>query len=128
MNTASAKLLGYISGIGPLLASNIVKYRTENGPFASRSDLRRVPRMGDKAYELSAGFLRVPLSANPLDNTGIPRKLCCRGGSARRQGIDVASLAANGAALDRVDVDALAAEGLAGRETLADIVAGCVNR
>ncbi len=124
VNTASAKLLGYISGIGPLLASNIVKYRTENGPFASRSDLRRVPRMGDKAYELSAGFLRVPLSANPLDNTGIhPESYAVVEALARRQGIDVASLAANGAALDRVDVDALAAEGLAGRETLADIVA-----
>ncbi len=124
VNTASAKLLGYISGIGPLLASNIVKYRTENGPFASRSDLRRVPRMGDKAYELSAGFLRVPLSANPLDNTGIhPESYAAVEALARRQGIDVASLAANGAALDRVDVDALAAEGLAGRETLADIVA-----
>lgn len=124
VNTASAKLLGYISGIGPLLASNIVKYRTENGPFASRSDLRRVPRMGDKAYELSAGFLRVPLSANPLDNTGIhPESYAVVEALARRQGIDAASLAANGAALDRVDVDALAAEGLAGRETLADIVA-----
>ncbi len=122
VNTASAKLLGYISGIGPLLASNIVKYRTENGPFASRSDLRRVPRMGDKAYELSAGFLRVPLSANPLDNTGIhPESYAVVEALARRQGM--ASLAANGAALDRVDVDALAAEGLAGRETLADIVA-----
>lgn len=124
VNTASAKLLGYISGIGPLLASNIVKYRTENGPFASRSDLRRVPRMGDKAYELSAGFLRVPLSANPLDNTGIhPESYAVVETLARRQGMDAASLAANGAALDRVDVDALAAEGLAGRETLADIVA-----
>ena len=124
VNTASAKLLGYISGIGPLLASNIVKYRTENGPFASRYDLRRVPRMGDKAYELSAGFLRVPLSANPLDNTGIhPESYAVVEALARRQGIDAASLAANGAALDRVDVDALAAEGLAGRETLADIVA-----
>lgn len=124
VNTASAKLLGYISGIGPLLASNIVKYRTENGPFASRSDLRRVPRMGDKAYELSAGFLRVPLSANPLDNTGIhPESYAVVEALARRQGIDAASLAANGAALDRVDVDALASDGLAGRETLADIVA-----
>ncbi len=80
--------------------------------------------MGDKAYELSAGFLRVPLSANPLDNTGIhPESYAVVEALARRQGIDAASLAANGAALDRVDVDALASDGLAGRETLADIVA-----
>lgn len=124
VNTASAKLLGYISGIGPQLASNIVKYRTENGPFASRAELRRVPRMGDKAFELSAGFLRVPQSANTLDNTGIhPESYAVVEAMAAGMGLAVADLAANAAALDKVDVGALAAAGLAGKETLADIVA-----
>ncbi|MDE6135574.1 MAG: helix-hairpin-helix domain-containing protein, partial [Muribaculaceae bacterium] len=71
VNTASACLLAYISGIGPALAENIVRYRTEHGRFATREELRRVPRLGDKAFELSAGFLRIPGGKNPLDNTGI---------------------------------------------------------
>ena len=71
VNTASEKLLSYISGIGPSLASNIVNYRTENGDFPSRESLKMVPRLGAKAFEQSAGFLRVPGGVNPLDNTGI---------------------------------------------------------
>ncbi|MGE5448353.1 MAG: Tex family protein [Bacteroidales bacterium] len=71
VNTASRHLLTYISGLGPLLAQNIVDYRRENGPFASRSELLKVPRMGAKAYEQSAGFLRIPDAVNPLDRTAV---------------------------------------------------------
>ena len=71
VNTASKHLLTYISGLGPLLAQNIVDYRKENGPFVSRTDLQKVPRMGPKAFEQSAGFLRIPESENPLDKTAV---------------------------------------------------------
>ena len=71
VNTASAPLLGYVSGIGPALANYIVKYRDENGPFSRREDLLKVPRMGEKAYQQCAGFLRIPGGSNPLDNTAI---------------------------------------------------------
>lgn len=71
LNTASSHLLTYISGLGPQLAQNIVNYRTENGPFKSRKELMKVPRMGAKAFEQCAGFLRIPNAENPLDNTAV---------------------------------------------------------
>lgn len=71
VNTASQHLLTYISGLGPQLAQNIVDYRKENGPFSARSEIQKVPRMGAKAYEQSAGFLRIPEAANPLDKTAV---------------------------------------------------------
>lgn len=71
VNTASLQLLSYVSGLGPALAKNIIAYRTENGDFTSRSELMKVPRMGEKAFKLSAGFLRVPISSNPLDNSAV---------------------------------------------------------
>ena len=71
LNTASSHLLTYISGLGPQLAQNIVNYRAEHGPFASRRDLLKVPRMGAKAFEQCAGFLRIPDAKNPLDNTAV---------------------------------------------------------
>lgn len=71
VNTASQHLLTYISGLGPQLAQNIVDYRKENGPFSERADLQKVPRMGAKSYEQSAGFLRIPEADNPLDKTAV---------------------------------------------------------
>lgn len=71
VNTASSSLLSYVSGIGPALARYIVDYRKENGPFSSRTALMNVPRMGEKAFQQCAGFLRIPDAANPLDNTAI---------------------------------------------------------
>lgn len=71
VNTASKHLLTYVSGLGPTLAQNIVDYRTENGPFESRRQLLEVPRMGAKAYEQCAGFLRIPQAKNPLDNSAV---------------------------------------------------------
>ena len=70
-NTASKHLLTYVSGLGPVLAQNIVDYRTENGPFRSRKELMKVPRMGAKAFEQCAGFLRIPQAKNPLDNSAV---------------------------------------------------------
>ena len=71
LNTASTQLLSYISGIGPVLAKNIVEYRNENGAFSSRKDLLKVKRFGEKAFEQSAGFLRIRNGVNPLDNTAV---------------------------------------------------------
>lgn len=71
LNTASVQLLSYVSGIGPLLAKNIVDYRAENGDFKSRQTLKKVPRMGDKAFQQCAGFLRIPQAENVLDNTAV---------------------------------------------------------
>lgn len=71
LNTASPYLLSYVSGIGPALAGNIVKKRSESGPFRSRKELMDVPRLGAKAYEQCAGFLRIPGAANPLDNSAV---------------------------------------------------------
>lgn len=71
LNTASRHLLTYVSGLGPGLALNIVKYRTENGPFSSRDEILKVPRMGGKAFEQCAGFLRIQDGQNPLDNSAV---------------------------------------------------------
>jgi protein Tex len=71
LNTASQHLLTYISGLGPQLAQNIVDYRKENGLFKSREELKNVPRMGPKAFEQAAGFLRIPDAKNPLDNSAV---------------------------------------------------------
>ena len=71
INTASKQLLSYVSGIGPTLAANIVKYRAENGDFTSRAELMNVSRMGEKAFQQCAGFLRIPGGKNPLDNTAV---------------------------------------------------------
>ena len=124
VNTASEKLLSYVSGIGPALAANIVNYRRENGDFTTRQQLKKVPRLGDKAFELSAGFLRVPGGKEPLDNTAIhPESYHIVKEMARRLGVKPGDLAANGELLDRIDVKALAAEGVGGEETMTDIVA-----
>ncbi len=71
LNTASKHLLNYVSGLGPTIAQNIVDYRTEHGAFTSRKQLQKVPRLGGKAYEQSAGFLRITDAKNPLDNTAV---------------------------------------------------------
>ena len=71
LNTASRHLLTYVSGLGPTLAANIVDYRRDNGPFTSRAQLKKVPRLGPSKYEQCAGFLRIPGAANPLDNSAV---------------------------------------------------------
>ncbi|SIN83439.1 Tex family protein [Algoriphagus halophilus] len=71
VNTASKQLLTYVSGLGPVLAQNIIEFRNENGPFKSRSQLKKVPRLGDKAYEQAAGFLRISEAKHPLDRSAV---------------------------------------------------------
>ncbi len=71
LNTASQHLLMYVSGLGPTLAKNIVDYRKKHGPFASRAELKKVPRLGPAAYQQCAGFLRIPGAKNPLDNSAV---------------------------------------------------------
>ncbi len=71
VNTASQQLLTYVSGLGPTLAKNVIAYRNENGPFRSRAELKKVPRLGPKAFELSAGFLRIDDAKNPLDGSAV---------------------------------------------------------
>ena len=71
VNTASKQLLTYVAGLGPSLAQNIINYRAENGDFAARKDILNVPRMGAKAFEQAAGFLRIPGAKNPLDNSAV---------------------------------------------------------
>ncbi len=71
VNTASSHLLQYVSGLGPVLAKNIVDYRREHGPFTSRAQLKKVPRLGPAAFQQCAGFLRIPGARNPLDNSAV---------------------------------------------------------
>lgn len=71
LNTASKHLLMYVSGLGPTLSQNIVKFREEKGGFTSRNQLKEVPRLGEKAYEQCAGFLRIKDAHDPLDNTAV---------------------------------------------------------
>lgn len=96
LNTASSHLLTYISGLGPQLAQNIVNFRTENGAFSSRKELMKVSRMGAKAYEQCAGFLRIPQAIDPLDNTAVhPESYCIVEQMAKDLKCSVAELIAN---------------------------------
>lgn len=96
LNTASKHLLTYISGLGPVLAQNIVDYRTANGPFKSRKELLKVPRLGGKAFEQCAGFLRIADAKNPLDGSGVhPESYYVVEAMAKDLGCSVADLIAN---------------------------------
>lgn len=96
LNTASSHLLTYISGLGPQLAQNIVNYRAEHGAFTSRKELMKVPRMGAKAFEQCAGFMRIPEAKNPLDNTAVhPESYCIVEQMAKDLGCNVAELIAD---------------------------------
>lgn len=96
LNTASPYLLSYVSGLGPTLAENIVAYRNENGAFQSRTALKKVKRLGDKAYEQAAGFLRVRTSNNPLDNSSVhPETYPIVEEMARKSGVKLEGLIGN---------------------------------
>lgn len=123
VNTASEQLLSYVSGIGPALAKNIVAYRAANGDFRTRKELKKVPRLGEKAFELSAGFLRIPGGDEPLDNTGIhPESYGLVKEMAKSIGKDVSELPAKAEFLDSIDIKALADKGIGGLETMTDII------
>lgn len=121
LNTASPRLLGYISGIGQAMAAKIVDFRTHNGPFRSRRALLGVPRLGSKTFEQAAGFLRVPVSDNPLDNTGIhPESYPTAERMAADLGVTVGQLIGDTTLIDRIDPARYAD---AGAPTVADIIA-----
>lgn len=120
LNTASPQLLAYISGIGRAMAVKIVDYRTRNGRFSSRADLLKVPRLGAKIYEQAAGFLRVPTSDNPLDNTGIhPESYHIVEKMASDLAVKTSQLPANASLIDKIDAGRYMAFG---EETVADII------
>lgn len=105
VNTAGVALLTYISGIGPQLARNIVDYRTTNGAFTSRKELMKVPRMGAKAFEQCAGFLRITQAENPLDNTAVhPESYSVVEQMARDLGCSVPQLIANKDLRKKIDL------------------------
>lgn len=101
LNTASPYLLAYVSGLGPSLAENIVAYRTENGGIRSREELKKVKRLGDKAYEQAAGFLRVREGEHPLDNSAVhPESYKTVAALAKKAGISLQELIGNTSVLD----------------------------
>ena len=103
INTASASLLSYVSGIGPKLADNIVNYRNENGAFKNRIAIKKVPRLGGKAFEQSAGFLRIKNGDNPLDNSSVhPERYKVVKQLAKDAGIGLDSLIGNKAVLRQI--------------------------
>lgn len=125
VNTASKHLLTYISGLGPLLAQNIVEYRAKHGAFRNRKELRDVPRMGPKAFEQSAGFLRIPNGDNPLDNSAVhPESYSVVEKMALDLGCHVADLIGEKGKTqrDRIDLARYAAADGVGMATLTDIM------
>lgn len=101
VNTASVPLLSYVSGLGPSLAENIVEFREENGGIRSRNDLKKVKRLGEKAFEQAAGFLRVRNAGNPLDNSAVhPESYVHVTKMAKKSGLEVQQLIGNSQALD----------------------------
>jgi uncharacterized protein len=122
VNTASAKLLAYVSGIGPTLAKNIVEHRAAHGPFHSRRDLKGVARLGPKAFEQAAGFLRVRGTENPLDASAVhPESYDVVERMAKDLGVPVARLVGNTELVRKIDIKKYV-DGARGEPTLRDIV------
>ena len=123
LNTASQHLLTYVSGLGPTLAKNIVEYRRENGAFASRAQLKKVPRLGPAAFEQCAGFLRIPGAKNPLDNSAVhPERYALVEQMAKDQGVTVKQLVEDKALQKKVDTKKYVSREV-GMPTLTDIMA-----
>jgi uncharacterized protein len=122
INTASVPLLSYVSGIGPKLAENIVAYRESNGPFTARNEIKKVPRLGAKAFEQGAGFLRIKNSSNPLDDSSVhPERYALVKKMAKDQSIKVSELLGNTAALKNVPLKNYCTSEV-GLPTLEDII------
>ena len=122
LNRASKELLGYVSGIGPVIAKNIVKYRSENGPFSSRQQLLEVPRLGAKAYEQAAGFLRIPDAPNPLDTSAVhPESYPVVEAMAAKLGVSVKELIQDKELQTRINIEDFVTQ-QCGIPTLTDIM------
>ena len=123
VNTASRYLLTYVSGLGPALADNIINYRTQNGPFRTRHELMKVPRMGAKAFEQSAGFLRIQGGAEPLDNSAVhPERYALVEKMAHDQGCSVETLMKDKSTREKIDIKQYVSSQV-GLPTLQDIMA-----
>ncbi len=123
LNTASRRLLSYVSGIGDALAGNIVAYRESNGNFSSRGELLKVPRLGAKAFEQCAGFIRVPESDNILDNTAVhPERYSLVERMAADAGLSVGELVSNNESIGKIDLAGYVTDEI-GMPTLNDIIA-----
>lgn len=123
VNTASAELLAYVSGIGKALASNIVNYRAEKGSFESRKDLKSVPKLGNKAFEQCAGFMRIRNASNPLDNSAIhPENYKLVEKMAKDIGTKVDKLIGNEELINKIDLRSYITDEV-GMLTLNDIIA-----
>ena len=122
LNTASQHLLTYVSGLGPVLAQNIVDYRRENGAFTSRAQLKKVPRLGPVAFQQCAGFLRIPEAKNPLDNSAVhPESYEVVERMAKDQGCHVGDLISNPQLRQQVDIRRYVTDTI-GIPTLTDIM------
>jgi uncharacterized protein len=122
INTASTSLLSYVSGIGPKLAENIFNYRTEKGIFKSRNDIKKVPRLGDKAFEQGVAFLRIKEAKNPLDDSAVhPESYAIVEKMAKDLGKNVSDLIGNSALLQKIDLKPYCTN-LVGIPTLQDII------
>ncbi len=122
LNSASASLLTYVAGLGPALAKNVVSWREQHGAFRTRRDLLEVPRLGGKAFEQAAGFLRIPDGSNPLDASGVhPERYALVETMARNQGCSVRDLLSDGKRRSAIVLDRYLGEGV-GRPTLEDIL------
>ena len=122
LNTASKHLLTYVSGLGEALAQNIVSYRAEHGPFRSRKELKKVPRLGEKAFEQCAGFLRIPDAENPLDNSAVhPESYAIAEQMAKDLQCTVQELIRNKPLIETIDINRYKTKTV-GEETLTDIL------
>ncbi len=122
LNTASKHLLTYVSGLGPSLAQNIVNYRAENGAFKSRSQIKKVPRLGEKAFEQCAGFLRIREASNPLDNSAVhPESYPIVESMAKDLGVKIADLIQNKTLRQQIKLEKYVTKTV-GLPTLTDIL------
>ena len=123
LNTASKQILSYISGLGPQLAQNIIDYRSKNGPFKKRTDLKKVPRLGEKAFEQAAAFLRIRESENPLDASAVhPERYDLVEKMAKDKGCKVKDLLTNAELRNKINIQQYVSEEV-GLPTLKDILA-----
>ncbi|MBT0607223.1 Tex family protein [Aequorivita echinoideorum] len=122
VNTASVPLLSYVSGIGPKLAENVVNYREENGAFSSREAIKNVARLGGKAFEQAAGFLRIKNGNNPLDDSSVhPESYAVVSKMAKDENVKVSELIGNKALLQKINLEKYISEKI-GLPTLKDII------
>ena len=122
INTASVPLLSYVSGIGQKLAENVVNYREKNGAFTSRKDIMKVPRLGGKAFEQAAGFLRIKNGKNPLDDSSVhPESYSVVSKMAKDEGINISDLIGNKSLLQKIKLEKYVTDKV-GLPTLKDII------